>query len=47
MAKKNIMKITKIFSDDNGESHFEEVEVPLTNQGEIGFLSENIAVKKL
>lgn len=47
MAKKSIMKITKIFSDDNGESHFEEVEIPLINQGEIGFLSENIAVKKL
>ena len=41
------MKITKIFSDENGESHFEEVEIPLINQGEIGFLSENIAVKKL
>lgn len=47
MAKKSIMKITKIFSDDNGESHFEEVEIPLINQGEIGFLSENIAVQKL
>jgi len=26
------MKITKIFSDENGESHFEEVEIPLINQ---------------
>jgi hypothetical protein len=41
------MKITRIFSDEKGESHFEEIEIPLINQGEIGFLSENIDVKKL
>ena len=41
------MKITKIFSDEKGETHFEEVEIPLIDQGEIGFLSENIDVKKL
>jgi hypothetical protein len=41
------MKITKIFSDEKGETHFEEIEIPLIDQGEIGFLSENIDVKKL
>jgi len=41
------MKITKIFNDENGESHFEEIEIPLINQGEIGFLSENINVQKV
>ncbi len=41
------MKITKILSDENGESHFEDLEIPLVNQGEIGFLSEDIQVKKL
>jgi hypothetical protein len=41
------MKITRIFSDENGESHFENLEIPLANQGEIGFLSENIDVTKL
>lgn len=41
------MKITKIFSDENGESHFEDLEIPLINQGEIGFLSEDIQVKRL
>jgi hypothetical protein len=41
------MKITKIFSDEKGESHFEDVEIPLIDQGEIGFLSEDINVKKL
>lgn len=41
------MKITKILSDEKGESHFEEIEIPLIDQGEIGFLSEDISVKKL
>ncbi len=41
------MKITKIFSDENGDSHFENLEIPLIDQGDIGFLSENIDVKKL
>ena len=41
------MKITKIFSDENGESHFKDLEIPLINQGEIGFLSEDINVEKL
>lgn len=41
------MKITKIFSDENGESHFEDLEISLINQGEIGFLSEDIQVKRL
>lgn len=41
------MKITKIFSDENGDSNFEDMEIPLINQGEIGFLSEDINVKKL
>ncbi|KQM41931.1 hypothetical protein [Chryseobacterium sp. Leaf201] len=41
------MKITKIFSDENGESHFEDLEIPLIDQGEIGFLSEDIQVKRL
>lgn len=41
------MKITRIFSDEKGESHFEDLEIPLVDQGEIGFLSENFEVKKL
>ena len=41
------MKITRIFSDEKGESHFEDLEIPLIDQGEIGFLSENFEVKKL
>lgn len=41
------MKITRIFSDEKGESHFEDLEIPLIDQGEIGYLSENFEVKKL
>jgi len=41
------MKITRIFSDEKGESHFEDLEIPLVDQGEIGYLSENFEVKRL
>ncbi len=41
------MKITRIFSDETGESHFEDLEIPSVDQGEIGFLSEDLEVKKL
>ncbi|WP_263602604.1 hypothetical protein [Chryseobacterium sp. PET-29] len=41
------MKITRIFSDEEGESYFEDLEIPLIDQGEIGYLSENFEVKKL
>ncbi|MGA9639713.1 hypothetical protein [Flavobacterium sp.] len=36
--------ITRIYSDENGESHFEDFTIPLTNQGDIGFLSEEQTV---
>lgn len=32
--------ITRIYSDPAGDSHFEEMQVPLEEKGEIGFLSE-------
>lgn len=41
------MKITRIYSDEKGDSHFEDVEIPLADQGEIGYLSDKIDVKKL
>ncbi|MFQ5603126.1 MAG: hypothetical protein ACE5HS_07645 [bacterium] len=34
------MKITCIFSDAAGESHFEDLDIPLQAAGEIGRLSE-------
>ncbi|MDR6966069.1 hypothetical protein J2X31_000062 [Flavobacterium arsenatis] len=33
--------ITKIYSDVNSQSHFEDFEVPLNDKGEIGFLSDD------
>lgn len=41
------MKITRIYTDLNGDSQFEVIEIPLLDQGEIGFLSNDINVKSL
>ncbi|MCW3089957.1 MAG: hypothetical protein JWP81_1026 [Ferruginibacter sp.] len=32
--------ITRVYSDSNGDSHFEEIEIPLNEAGSIGRLSE-------
>ncbi len=42
-----MVKITKIYSDNNGESQFEDIEMPLKNDGDIGFLSDKIPVKEI
>lgn len=42
-----MFQITRIYSDSNGESHFEDFEVPLKNNGDIGFLSEDETVKSI
>ena len=39
-----MFKITRLYSDDNGESHFENLTIPLIDSGEIGRLSELIPV---
>jgi len=41
------MKITRIYNDNNGDSHFEDVAISLTNHGDIGFLSKDIKVSQL
>lgn len=41
------MKVTRIYADKHGDSRFEEVHIPLFERGEIGRLSESIAVKAL
>ncbi|RDC55187.1 hypothetical protein DU508_18600 [Pedobacter chinensis] len=33
-------KITRIFTDSEGESHFQDINIPLNESGEIGLLSE-------
>lgn len=42
-----MINITRIYSDDMGESHFEDIQIPLNDKGEIGFLSDEISVKKI
>lgn len=41
------MKITRIYSDPEGESVFDEIDVPLLDKGDIGQLSELFGVKAL
>ena len=43
----NTINITRLFSDKNGESFFENIEMPLNNDGDIGFLSNKIPVKNI
>lgn len=42
-----MFQITRIYTDSNGESHFEDFEIPLQNKGDIGFLSEDETVKSV
>src|SRR5690625_3516739 len=35
-----MMQITRVYSDDNGDSRFEEISIPLNPSGDIGALSE-------
>ena len=32
--------VTRVYADADGESHFEDITIPLNDEGEIGFLSE-------
>jgi hypothetical protein len=41
------MIITRVFADQDGESHFEDLEIKLKNSGEIGRLSKNYSVKSI
>jgi hypothetical protein len=41
------MKYTRIYSDNNGESCFEDVELQLISQGDIGALSSAFEVKEM
>jgi len=40
-----MFNVTRIYSDANGESHFEDITIPLKNNGGIGFLSDEEATK--
>jgi len=41
------MHYTRIYSDERGESHFEDVQLPLVDKGDIGYLSQNFPVKTI
>lgn len=36
------MRITRLYTGDDGESHFEEIDIPLRDAGDIGALSEQL-----
>ncbi len=36
------MKVTRIYTGKDGESHFEDLEIPLQDAGDIGALSETV-----
>ena len=36
------MKITRLYTDNDEESHFEDIDIPLKDHGDIGKLSETI-----
>ena len=39
--------ITRIYADEQGESRFEDIELPLEESGEIGFLSEKFSAREV
>jgi hypothetical protein len=40
-----MFQLTRIYSDNNGESHFEDIRIPLHDAGAIGLLSETLPAK--
>jgi len=40
-----MFQITRVYSDSNGDSHFEDIEIPLKEAGSIGRLSNVIPAK--
>jgi hypothetical protein len=37
------MKVTRLYNATDSESHFEEIDIPLRDAGDIGWLSERIS----
>ena len=40
-----MFQITRVYSDNNGDSHFEDIEIPLTEAGNVGKLSGVLPAK--
>jgi len=41
------VKATRLFSGDDGESHFEDFDIPLSDSGAIGHLSEQFGTTSI
>lgn len=41
------MQITRVYHDKNGESHFEDIDIELSDSGNIGLLSKPHPVKNI
>jgi len=41
------MKVTRIYTGDDGESHFEDVDIELRDGGMVGAISEPLAAKSV
>lgn len=41
------MKITRIYNDNQGKSHFGDIDIPLSDGGPIGLLSEKYSADKV
>lgn len=39
--------VTRVYSDSNGDTRFEDITIPLKDAGEIGKLSEDVSVKSI
>ena len=39
--------VVRIYSDEKGDSHFEEISVPLKENGSVGSLSDAVAAKEV
>src|SRR5688500_1731702 len=42
-----MMSLVRVYSDENGDSHFQDVEVDLKDSGIVGKLSDEVRVKGL
>ena len=43
----NTFPVTRVYNDANGDSHFEDLSIPMEKAGDIGSLSRALAVKSI
>jgi len=42
-----MISLVRVYSDENGDSHFQDIEVPLKDSGMVGKLSDEVKTKTL